>query len=564
MNFLKSTSLRSGLRDTQTGAAVVPNSAIARWRFEDASNTSNVVDSWNNVNGSITGAKYSTNAISDSQSLSFDGSDDLVSMGDVASLNPGTGEMSWSLWYSSNSSNQYSYFVEKEVFSSGYAIRKDTGSSIIVDIDDGSASVSLSTSNLPFDGTWAHIVVTWDGSTAKIYIDGTEEASDSNSSMGSVSNSGTFYLGHRDASDDHYQGKLDDVRVYDKALSNTEVSDIYNNVDTSGTSANTLYKSATLGTNSDSSATDMALDDTGNYVVVAGGFSVVDVTNRLNPTEVAYLNKSTVDNNYGIEAKGGYAFGAGFFGTLRVIDFNANQSPSNPQVVATLDYTSGEGLRKPKIDGNYLYLSSEQPGDEFYSVDITDPTNPTKADTVTQPSLDRDFEVEIVGSTALICARPSSVLVQIDVSDPTNMSVLGTYSDPNFVGPYAITADGSGTAFVSDGDGNNVIALDVTDPTNISTLGSVAPSNLNHPYGNDVYGPNNEYLVVACRGESSSASSDEYIVTLDVSDPSNMSTVGEVSVSDGYGPYDAVYSGNKYAYSVSRGQGVFNVIGDAK
>jgi len=336
------------------------------------------------------------------------------------------------------------------------------------------------------------------------------------------------------------------------------------NGSSSGTSPNTLYASTTLSTNSDAAnLTDMALDDTGNYAIGAGGVSVVDVSDPLNPTEVGYLTESTVNSNYGIEAKGGYAFGAGFFGTLTVVDFNANQSPSNPQVVATLDYTSGEGLRKPKIDGNYLYLSSEQPGDEFYSVDITDPTNPTKADTVTQSSLDRDFEVEIVGNTALICARPSGVLVQIDVSDPTNMSALGTYSDPNFVGPYGITADGAGTAYVVDGDGNNVIALDVTDPTNISTLGSVAPTNLNHPYGNDVYGPNNEYLVVACRGENTSSSADEYFVTIDVSDPSNMTAVGNVSVSNGYGPYDVVHGGNGYAYGVSRGQGVFDVIGDA-
>jgi hypothetical protein len=67
-----------------------------------------------------------------------------------------------------------------------------------------------------------------DGSTMKIYRDdGTEIASGSPTTQ--TINTGNLQLGVRpNNAGDHLEGTLDDIRVYSKALSSTEVSNWFN------------------------------------------------------------------------------------------------------------------------------------------------------------------------------------------------------------------------------------------------------------------------------------------------------------------------------------------------
>ncbi|MEM6755749.1 MAG: LamG-like jellyroll fold domain-containing protein [Planctomycetota bacterium] len=74
-------------------------------------------------------------------------------------------------------------------------------------------------------GRWYHLAVTWDGSQVKFYIDG--ELDRTASKTGTVgTDDRDVYIGAR-ASTDQTDGLLDDIRLYDRALSAEEVTQLY-------------------------------------------------------------------------------------------------------------------------------------------------------------------------------------------------------------------------------------------------------------------------------------------------------------------------------------------------
>jgi hypothetical protein len=73
---------------------------------------------------------------------------------------------------------------------------------------------------------WYHLVGTYDGNTAKIYIDGIEEGSISTSATINMPNSWT--IGSWDGGGNVHDGDLDDVRLYNRALTASEISQLYN------------------------------------------------------------------------------------------------------------------------------------------------------------------------------------------------------------------------------------------------------------------------------------------------------------------------------------------------
>ena len=78
------------------------------------------------------------------------------------------------------------------------------------------------------DGNWHHIVITNDGSNSKIYIDGSLDRTDNSSGWNSLY-SQDIYLGfiQRSPVVNFFDGKIDQVRIFQKALSSSEVSTLY-------------------------------------------------------------------------------------------------------------------------------------------------------------------------------------------------------------------------------------------------------------------------------------------------------------------------------------------------
>jgi hypothetical protein len=85
--------------------------------------------------------------------------------------------------------------------------------------------VNTSGTTVPVLNQWYHVVATSDASGTKLYVNGTLEGS--NSSV-STNTGGVFDIGrHLNNNNYRIHGEVDDVRIYGKALSSTEIENLY-------------------------------------------------------------------------------------------------------------------------------------------------------------------------------------------------------------------------------------------------------------------------------------------------------------------------------------------------
>ncbi len=67
-------------------------------------------------------------------------------------------------------------------------------------------------------GAWSHVATTWDGTTSRLYVNGDEVASRPLSGTAVVSN-GALRIGGNAIWAEWFKGTIDEVRVYNRALS---------------------------------------------------------------------------------------------------------------------------------------------------------------------------------------------------------------------------------------------------------------------------------------------------------------------------------------------------------
>jgi len=208
----------------------IPDSGVARWTFDDADTESGTaLDVWKGNDATIDGATtgvnganqtYDTNAAYD-----FDGDNDSV----TASI-PNLDTATLAAWGNIVPQSEVSYnnsgFIQ--YVSSGtddpLGIRPSTDTYRFI-VNAGGSSTEFSSSSNPRD-EWAHFVITWDGSELAGYINGSLEGSDTSIS-GNLEASGVLNIAILETIGNHGDERVDDPRVYNKALSSTEVSNLY-------------------------------------------------------------------------------------------------------------------------------------------------------------------------------------------------------------------------------------------------------------------------------------------------------------------------------------------------
>lgn len=105
-------------------------------------------------------------------------------------------------------------------------LRINDGNGNVIPRDSTNTNFCFSTSNSVPVNTWTHVVLVQDqvANETRIYINGVSD------NTGSVVNCGspdTIYLGHRTTST-YYDGSLDEVGIWSRALTASEVSSLYN------------------------------------------------------------------------------------------------------------------------------------------------------------------------------------------------------------------------------------------------------------------------------------------------------------------------------------------------
>jgi hypothetical protein len=104
----------------------------------------------------------------------------------------------------------------------GWGFFFNSASEIRFFIEGWSTNVAFATIN---PQQWNHVVGVWDGTTIQIYVNGVAGTSDTYS--GTMTTSNPFEIGRLGTDAFNIDGQIDDVRIYNRALSLAEVKALY-------------------------------------------------------------------------------------------------------------------------------------------------------------------------------------------------------------------------------------------------------------------------------------------------------------------------------------------------
>ena len=158
-------------------------------------------------------------------SFSFDGNDDFISVASDPSLDLSAGTFTQSVWIKpDHSDNGYHGVLGYQ--SAGGAQNRYPGiwvyqqDRIHAGFGDGTNWNSFITGNVLTPNQWNHVATTFDGTNYAAYVNGVQVFSTTDFAGRNPVNSSRVDIGRVD---NYFSGNIDDVRIYNRALSATEV-----------------------------------------------------------------------------------------------------------------------------------------------------------------------------------------------------------------------------------------------------------------------------------------------------------------------------------------------------
>jgi hypothetical protein len=190
---------------------------VAAWGFGEGSGAvASDVSGYGN-HGSLSGATWTTGKYG--SGLAFNGSNALVSVADAASLDLSTG-MTLEAWVNPTSTAS----SWRDVIFKSVDMYYLEGAS-----PKGGAPAAGGTFTGPLYGTgvlpilsWSHLATTYDGATLRLYVNGVQVASRAQTGAIRVSG-GTLSIGGNAAFGQYWIGRIDEVRIYNRALSASQI-----------------------------------------------------------------------------------------------------------------------------------------------------------------------------------------------------------------------------------------------------------------------------------------------------------------------------------------------------
>lgn len=233
----ESASVLGASRDNSQGS--LSNGLVGYYKMDESSwtndcSTASVTDSSGNGNNakscpSTTGPTGgSTGKFGNAGD--FDGSNDYVSVDSTSSLDPGTGDISVSLWVNPDTITDSQTGLVR-YYNGGttyYILEHHDDDRLQLEFRDGVCTgYSFLTTATLTASTWNHVVLTIDrDKQAAIYINnGTPTTSTVVTNCQASMTGGTLNFGRHV---NYFDGKIDETRIYNRALSPAEVSSLYN------------------------------------------------------------------------------------------------------------------------------------------------------------------------------------------------------------------------------------------------------------------------------------------------------------------------------------------------
>lgn len=204
---------------------------LGYWRFDEGTGTTTNDASINGLNATLVNGAAWTNQVAPvaytEHALYFDGVDDYVDFASPSSLNI-TSAITLEAWIKVRSFGNNEAIIDKLKDNSpqgGYNLSVMSSKKVSFKMILGSGSFTLLSSTTLDTGVWYLISATYDGSVAKIYLNGVLDNSASDSSS-IVSNTEKIYVGYDDYDTSrHFHGYIAEVKIWNTALTASEISD---------------------------------------------------------------------------------------------------------------------------------------------------------------------------------------------------------------------------------------------------------------------------------------------------------------------------------------------------
>ena len=212
----------TGVTVTVANATPPPPGLVGAWSFNAGTGTTATDSSGFGNTGTLNGATWTQSGQLGS-ALLFDGVNDRVDIPDSASLGLTTG-MTLEAWVRPTTTTGWRSVLVKErpggrvysLYSSDNAGRPSTYLRLKSDVG------LVGPAALPAN-TWSHVATTYDGTTHRLYVNGSQVASVSRS--GKIGTSPRpLRIGGNAVFGEWFNGTIDEVRVYNRALTAAEIS----------------------------------------------------------------------------------------------------------------------------------------------------------------------------------------------------------------------------------------------------------------------------------------------------------------------------------------------------
>lgn len=220
----------------------VTSGLVGEWKFDEietSTSTTTYDATGNNNNGIlVNGVARASSTCKAGDCLSFDGINDYITFGDINNFDATTA-FTVSAWINRqgdsvsgeagtiagkwNTGEAKGWFLE--IADSDHATNANQFRFFISGVSDTSFYATTTTSN----GTWYHVAAVYNGAMKYIYIN---TASSSEEATGSPTTTNDQFQAGFDTgsggSSNYFNGYIDDVRIYNRALSGDEIKKIYN------------------------------------------------------------------------------------------------------------------------------------------------------------------------------------------------------------------------------------------------------------------------------------------------------------------------------------------------
>jgi type II secretory pathway pseudopilin PulG len=213
---------------TMDKSSADPTGLVGWWKLNETSGTTTADSSGNGNNGTLVNMNPATDWVTGQigGALDCDGTNDYVNCGNGASLNI-TAQVTLAVWVKTRDcgNSAFNPYVDKGDHS--YALRHNSSNNLSFAIHTNSTWYAADYAvTSAFNNSWHHVAGSYDGSNVKLYVDGVLRGTTNH--VGSI-DSTTYGVNIGRCSEQTsrlYNGVIDDVRIYNRALSATEIAQL--------------------------------------------------------------------------------------------------------------------------------------------------------------------------------------------------------------------------------------------------------------------------------------------------------------------------------------------------